>query len=99
VLIGLVQLEVAGGLGGRPAEDQGDVVDEAGLGKLAERVLVVRDVDDGEQDAQVVAALEVSDTRIYVLGVEAVIFQTAVGGKGMVALDLKLGTRGRKGSG
>lgn len=90
MLVGLEQLEVAGGLGGRPAEDQGDIVDEASLGKLAKRVLVVGDVDDGKQDAQVVAALEVPDARVYILGVEAVIFQTAAGAVA-VALDLKVG--------
>lgn len=90
MLVGLVQLEVAGGLGGGPAQDQGDVVDEAGLGELAERVFMVGDVDDGEQDAKVVAALEVSDPRVYILGVEAVVFQTAVAAKSMLALDLNL---------
>lgn len=92
VLVGLVQLEIAGGLGGGPAQDQRDVVDEAGLGKLAERVLVVWDVDDCEQDAKVVAALEVPDARVYILGVEAVVLQTAVAAEeGARALETRLG--------
>lgn len=39
---------------------------------------MIGNVDDGEQDAEVVAPLEISDPRVYILGVEAVIFQTAV---------------------
>ena len=51
MLIRLVQLQVAGGFGGRPGQDQGRVVDEGGLGQLAEGILVVGDVDEGEEDA------------------------------------------------
>jgi hypothetical protein len=67
--------EVAGGLGGGPAEDEGRAVDERRLGELAEGVLVVGDVDHGEEDAQLVFALEVLDARVDVLGVEAVVLE------------------------
>lgn len=75
VLVRLVQLQVARGLGGGPAEDEGGAVDEGGLGQLAEGVLVVRDVDHGQEDAEVVAALEVADAGVDVFGVEAVVLQ------------------------
>jgi hypothetical protein len=51
VLVRLVQLEVARGLGGGPGQDEGRVVDEGGLGQLAQGLLVVGDVDEGEEDA------------------------------------------------
>jgi len=77
VLVRLVQLKVAGGLSSRPAQNYGDVVDERRLGQLAQRVLVVGDVDHGQQDAQVVLALQVADARVDVLGVEAVVLEAA----------------------
>ena len=76
MLVRLVQLQVAGGFGGRPRQDQGGVVDEGGLGQLAEGVLVVGDVDEGEEDAEVVLVLEGADAGVDVFGVEAVIFET-----------------------
>ncbi|KUI69367.1 hypothetical protein VM1G_11647 [Cytospora mali] len=69
-------LGVAGGLGSRPAEDQGDVVDKRGLGELAEGVLVVGDVDHSEEHTEVVPTLEVADARVDVFWVESVVFQT-----------------------
>ena len=78
MLVRLVQLQIAGGLGGGPGEDQGGVVDEGGLGQLAEGVLVVGDVDEGEQDAEVVLVLEGADAGVDVFRVEAVVFEACV---------------------
>jgi hypothetical protein len=77
VLVRLVQLEVAGSLGGGPAEDEGDVVDEGGLGELAQGVLVVGDVDHGEEDAWVEFALQVADACVDVFGMQAVVLEAA----------------------
>ena len=77
ILVGFVELEVARRLSGRPAENNGDVVDERRLGEFAQRVFVVGDVDHCEEDAELVFALEVLDAGVDVLGVQAVVFQTA----------------------
>jgi len=74
VLKALVQLQVSRALGGGPAEDDGDVVDQTGLAEFLERLFVVRDVDEDEQDAQRVLAGEAADARVDVLGVQTVVF-------------------------
>jgi hypothetical protein len=38
---------------------------------------VIRNVNEGEEDAQVVFALKVADARVYIFGMETVIFEAA----------------------
>lgn len=75
VLVRLEQLEIPAPLGRRPAQDQRDLVDQAGLGELLQAFLVVRDVDHAEDQAEVVFPLERFDPRVDVLRVEAVVLE------------------------
>lgn len=76
VFVALVQLDVARGFGGGPAENEGDVVDEGCFGELFEGCFVVGDVDHGEEDAQVVFSLEIADASVDVLGVKTMVLET-----------------------
>ncbi|KAI7498605.1 hypothetical protein KC357_g228 [Hortaea werneckii] len=66
--------DAAGSPRARP-QDQRDLVDQTGLGELLQTLLVVRDVDHAEHEAQVVFPLQRFDPRVDVLRVQAVVLQ------------------------
>ena len=76
VLIRLVQLKIARGFRSRPAENDGDIIDERCLGQFAERVLVILYVHHGKKDAKVIFALQVPYASVDVLGMKTVVLET-----------------------
>lgn len=75
MLVGLEQLQVSCTFGSRPAENDGDIVDDTRLAQFLQALLVILNVHHAQDNTERVLALQVLDSRVNVLGMEAMILQ------------------------
>ena len=76
MLVRLEELQIPSAFRGRPTEHDCNIVDDTGLAELLQAFLMVFDVDHAQHDPQKVFSLEVPDSGVDVLRMQAVILQT-----------------------